>query len=271
MRMSVLSDIHLEHQKYSPKLKNESNSEVLIIPGDLLIAEDLKRFPLKNTREETKSHRQQNSSVYEEFLDNVSEEFEHIIYVPGNHEFYGGEYSDVLNVLSKIQNVYDNIHFLHDDWIVIDGVKFIGSTLWTDMNNKNPLTLYTADQRMNDHRCIRLKDGNKYTRMSSKKTAMIHDMSVKYISEHLKEDKPTVVVTHHAPSWQSVSPRFATSELNGAYVSDLEYMMKDHLKFWIHGHIHHMNDYLIGNTRIICNPNGYPGEGLPGTLKIIEV
>ena len=72
----------------------------------------------------------------------------------------------------------------------------------------------------------------------------------------------TVVVGHHAPSKASTHPRYKTEVImNGAYSTNLDNFILDRrqIKLWTHGHTHEDFDYMIGTTRIVCNPRGYDG------------
>jgi hypothetical protein len=91
-----------------------------------------------------------------------------------------------------------------------------------------------------------------------------HAETVHWLKTELSADnRKTVVVGHHAPSWKSIHPKYANQQMtNSAYASNLEDVMLDnpHVALWTHGHVHHCWDYMIGDTRVICNPHGYPNE-----------
>jgi hypothetical protein len=143
----------------------------------------------------------------------------------------------------------------------IDGVTFIGGTLWTDMNKGDPLTLHAVRDMMNDYRIIR-KEFEGYTKLKPVDTVVRHKRMLKYIDETITADPngKFVVCGHHSPSKQSIHQRYATDHLmNGAYSSDCSDFILDHpqIVMWTHGHTHHPFDYTIGETRIVCNPRGY--------------
>jgi hypothetical protein len=152
---------------------------------------------------------------------------------------------------------------MENDMRTINDVTFIGCTLWTDMNKGDPLTLHAVSDMMNDYRIIR-HDELGYTKLRPAHTAARHRKSVEYIRSVMegKFDEKFVVVGHMAPSKLSVHPRYQNDTLmNGAYASDLSEFIMDHpqIKLWTHGHTHHQFDYMIGSTRIVCNPRGYVG------------
>lgn len=158
--------------------------------------------------------------------------------VIGNHDLYGSELKTYR-------------------WIsVIEGVKICGVTLWTDFNKNNPLAKLKFQQNLADQRLIKKSD---YDVPLVDCLYTIHKMDLEYI----EREKPDFVVTHHAPSFRSVHPRFYHSgDLNYCFYSDLDNFILDHpnIKYWIHGHVHDPFDYTIGGCRVVCNPLGYPNE-----------
>jgi hypothetical protein len=145
----------------------------------------------------------------------------------------------------------------------IDDVTFIGGTLWTDMNKGDPLTLHAVRDMMNDFRIIK-KEEEGYTNLKPHDTVIRHRHMLGYIKSVVAErpDEKFVVCTHHSPSFQSVHEQYKTETLmNGAYHSDLSEFILDRpqIKLWTHGHTHHCFDYMIGETRVVCNPRGYEG------------
>lgn len=174
-----------------------------------------------------------------------------LIYVAGNHEFYGKR------ILSKH---YDKmrktaaelgIHFLQNDSVTLDGITFSGGTLWTSYNNGHPLTMMVAKDGMNDYRQIFMDVMKPVHPIHLKQQ---HDDTV----EFLNSAKSDVVITHHAPCFKSIHPKYGNDLLNFAYASDLSNLILDtNPKLWIHGHTHCSHDYMVGNTRVIANPKGY--------------
>jgi len=131
------------------------------------------------------------------------------------------------------------------------------------MNKGDPLTLHAVRDMMNDYRAIR-NDEKGYVKLKPMDTVERHRKTLEYFKFVLSEnkDKKCVVVGHHSPSFQSVHETYRGETLmNGAYHSDLSEFILDHpqIKLWTHGHTHHPFDYMIGETRIVCNPRGYDG------------
>jgi hypothetical protein len=184
-----------------------------------------------------------------------------VIYVAGNHEFYNGKWPAGIDYLREECAKFPNVYFMENNCRTIGDFTFIGSTLWTDMNRGDPITLYHVAGMMNDYRIIRNSDHG-FRRLTPEDTALRHRDSVGYIRQIIegKFDQKFVVVGHMSPSKQSTHPRYADDTLmNGGYSSDLDDFILDHpqIKLWTHGHTHEDFDYMVGSTRIVCNPRGY--------------
>lgn len=248
MKIKVVSDLHLEFSDCFD-VKNDDNADVLILGGDIMIAEKV----LKPESEL--------GIRFRDFLKRCSFQFPHVIYIAGNHEFYGGYFHKSLEQLRMACGVHNNVYFLECDTKVIDDVVFVGGTLWTDMNKGDPLTLHAVRDMMNDYRAI-TDDSLGYAKLKPIETAKRHRNTCDYIKLVAQEnrDKKVVVVGHHTPSYQSCHEMYKSDHLmNGAYHSDLTDIMFDNpnIKLWTHGHTHHCFDYQIGNCRVVCNPRGY--------------
>jgi hypothetical protein len=191
----------------------------------------------------------------------------------GNHEHYHGDYATSADTLRSVLEEFPNIHFMDKESITIDDVTFIGGTLWTDMNKEDPHTLYAIKGIMNDFQVIKnstrvvsFKDEDsrfhqRVARFCPEDTVEDHKAMLAFIDETTKDsNKKYVVVGHHSPSKASTHPRYREEQImNGAYSSDLSEFILDRpqIKLWTHGHTHDPYDYMIGSTRIVCNPRGY--------------
>jgi len=233
MKITIASDLHLEFGTID--LHNTENAEVLILSGDIFVA--------SNWTEQVK-----------EFFDNCSKRFPHVIYIMGNHEHYKGNFLETENLIRSKLEEYSNIYFLEKQTKTIGDVTFIGGTLWTDMNKEDPLTLFNIRGVMNDFRVIK----NFIPQDSVDDHKKMIDC-IRVLVER-KFNQKFVVVGHHSPSKASTHPRYADETLiNGAYSSNLNEFIIDNpqIKLWTHGHTHEPFDYMIGETRIVCNPRGY--------------
>jgi Icc-related predicted phosphoesterase len=285
MKIQVVSDLHLEFLSDFPLLENADNSGVLILGGDICLAEHLYRNPrysidihgdvkdLSNVMNNGGYSR--DAERYRRFFDHCSQNWDHVIYVMGNHEHYSGRWNRTEEVLREELKPYPNIHLLEQEKLVLDGTVFLGASLWTDMNNQDPITMHAVKDMMSDYRAVTEENSGVYHKLRPVTTVKQHLETVKWMRFMLSEDsRPTVVVTHHAPSRQSVHPRYYGQDImNGAFYTELSDIMLDfdHIKLWTHGHVHDPHDYQINNTRVLCNPYGYPGEKVDFNPSLVAV
>jgi len=286
MKLAIVSDLHLEFSDLY--LDNNQGADVLILSGDIMISQDLHDHPeYVNTSDQRAiadgtglGKRQMAAQRYRDFLKRCSFQFPHVVYVAGNHEFYSGKFHAGINYLKAECDKFPNVYFLEDDTKIINDVVFVGATLWTDMNRGDPLTQAIAQESMNDFRVIR-NDRNGFGKLRPIDVINRHIRSKQYFQHVLDnhKDDRCVVVGHHSPSYQSVHPMYASDlHLNGAYHSDLSEFILDRpqICLWTHGHTHHAFDYMIGDTRIVCNPRGYQSAGYSEETgwdpdKIVEI
>jgi predicted phosphodiesterase len=271
MKIKLVSDLHLEFSDIN--IQNNEGCDVLILGGDICVAQDLHDHPEPNNTPDQAAiaagtglgRRQQSAQRYRDFFKRCSFQFPHVIYIMGNHEFYNGKFYAGIDYMREELAKYPNIYMLENNTKVIDDVTFVGATLWTDMNKGDPLTMHAIEGMMNDFRIIK-NDKRNYAPMSSRDVAGRHARTLQYFRSVLAEqhDCKFVVVGHHSPSFQSMHPSYAHETLmNGGYHSDLSEFIMDHpqIKLWTHGHTHHPFDYVIGETRVVCNPRGYENDG----------
>lgn len=279
MKIAVCSDVHLEFGPIS--LENTENADVLILSGDICVVKDI--LDLNETNE--KSHR------IHMFFQECCSRFKFVVYVAGNHEHYHGDFAKTFDVLHNRLGYLSNLHILDKESVLLNDVFFVGGTLWTDMNKEDPLTLRHMTGMMNDFRCVansnketyfRDADGNSHIRdgkFSPEDAVEDHKKMLDYLKIMVegKHDQKIVVVGHHSPSKMSTHPRYKEEFImNGGYSSDLSEFILDHpqIKLWTHGHTHEDFDYLIGSTRIVCNPRGYinyEDRADNFTLKYVEI
>lgn len=282
MKIALASDVHLEFGQL--EINNTENAEVLVLSGDICVAKHLNdRADVDILGESNKSNR------YHEFFQKCAQEFKHVVYIAGNHEHYHGDYAKSIPHIREKLAYLTNLHFLDKESVTFDDVTFIGGTLWTDMNKEDPLTLQGIKGYMNDYRIIENSDelvhyksplyatredgSTDYTKVlmheshtrnakfTPEDSVKDHKALLKFIDETVADKQEKfVVVGHHSPSKLSTKPQYEKDVLvNGAYSSDLTEFILDRpqIKAWTHGHTHHAFDYMIGSTRIVCNPRGY--------------
>ena len=262
LKIHLCSDIHTEFKYYFiPDMEDEANT-IVVLAGDIGVA---KRPEM----------------TYLPLIVNACRRFKHVFMVMGNHEPYHGKFP---TTYAKIWNQtldLENFDLLETEAVVIDDVAFIGATLCTDMDKNDPLTVYYAKAKMRDYKHIRTGPVAIPWRqkLAPLDTMTDHRMAKEYIFPviefHKKEGRKVVVITHQLPSFMSITDELKGDNLNGAYASELGNEICDAKPdLWCHGHTHHSFDYMIGNTRIVCNPRGYvpdePNKGFIDDL-IIEI
>jgi len=274
MKITVVSDLHLEFSDV--KLENTQGADVLVLSGDIVIAEDMHDHPADTINSKLMhadfaglGNRQEAAIRFRKFFERVSREFSDVVYVAGNHEFYHGRWYGSLDHLREEVSAFPNIHMLEQTSVKIKDETFAGGTLWTDLNKGDPLTAHALADMMNDFRLIR-DDKRNFSKLKVEQTAVRHSRTREYIRqvalnmrERQNPAERLVVVGHHTPSFMSCAPQYRHEYLmNGGYHSDLSEFILDHpeIVLWTHGHTHDCYDYMIGDTRIICNPRGYETE-----------
>lgn len=187
-----------------------------------------------------------------------------VFYVHGNHEAYGKNLDDVIDDI-RAASEGSNVHFLHCDEVILGEVRFLGCCLWTDFklfgDGMRQACMRESEAVMNDYRRIRLAS-QKYRKLRAADTARFHAEQCSWLSKKLDEPFPgkTVVVTHMAPSKQSVAMQYETEFSSAAYASNLDHLAKK-ADLWVHGHTHTSFDYTIGKCRVVTNPQGYMTRG----------
>jgi predicted phosphodiesterase len=284
MKIAVCSDLHLEFAPIA--LENPGDVEVLILSGDILVENDLDEWSEEQADNGFARYR---STMFHTFFQECAEQFPYVIYIAGNHEHYHGDFKYTLSSLKHKLKYLSNVYVLDKEILKIGDTTFVGGTLWTDMNNEDPLTLYQIKSMMNDFRIIKnsnrvvnFKDpeGKFHTReakFSPEDAVEENKQCFEFIKHIVSENDKVVVVGHHTPSSQSCHPRYiGDREMNGGYHNSYDEYIMDHpqIKLWTHGHTHERYDYKIGETRVVCNPRGYKGyENIADDfeLKVVEV
>jgi predicted phosphodiesterase len=233
MKIRLLSDLHTEFRlPYKTHQMSEYRGEdVLVLAGDIASG-------ASNT-----------TDVIKHFLD---QGFPKVIYVPGNHEYYGSTVKHFDDKMLDFCETTRNAHFLRPGTVTINGVMFTGGTLWTNFSD-NPIVQSYCGRAINDFRQI-----------NNFKTRDAYDLYYKHLeyikqSYELRGDKPVVIVTHFLPARECIAPRWRGSDLlNDYFANDLGSMIADMKNTtWLFGHTHDAMDFEIGTTRLVCNPHGY--------------
>lgn len=262
MKIQYMSDLHLEGADL--KIENRDKADLLILAGDITTAKSYK-------------------SHYD-FFKNCSDNWERVVHVFGNHEYYRGDIEETRDELFEFfYKNFKNVHSLENESIDLGSYRLFGSTLWTDCNGKDPLTRQYLSGAMNDFRLIQWKS-REHWRFRPSDAVELHQKAIdKLVSELNEADKPYIVVTHHAPSFKSTHIKYgADYHMNGGYRSNLEWIMEKYdIPLWFHGHMHDPVDYTVNKTRVLSNPRGYLIIGRDGkryteneffdSSKIIEI
>ena len=257
MKFDLGSDLHLcfdEGNSRVLKLFPEQRSKTLILAGDIAEIAELK---LKRSRHKT---------LFIEFFTYCSEMYENVVYVFGNHEFYGAELNyAVQNARDIFKNLsLTNIHILDNQTLDVGDALIFGGTMWTSFRGGNPMALNDAVRSMQDYEYIYWID--QYKERSKILPEMIlstHRTTLRAIEKfsRIATNKPKIVVTHHAPHYQSIPPYYRNSRINYLYYEELfDLIEPSDIAIWCHGHTHNSAEYTIGNTKVVANPRGYYGH-----------
>lgn len=249
MNIQLVSDLHLNFGDLTLP-----GGDILIMAGDIFEASDWRKMASIAVR-------------YDRFCNEELTKYSKVLYVFGNHEHYGGDYSKTAITIGD--NLPPHVTLLENSYVELEGIRFWGATMWTDMDRNNPLAINAARGGLNDFSNIKWKrkvtqvNGHSYwtSDFSPQATSQIHFESLQSLCRSLEDQVPHFVVTHHAPTHMSIPPEYKTSTINHCYYSDLSDLILDHphIKHWVHGHTHNQSDYMVGTTRVTCNPRGYYG------------
>ena len=180
-----------------------------------------------------------------------------VLFLAGNHEFYGHSIQQMRVDLRQAASG-TSITFLDNDSVDFGGVRFLGTTLWTDyrleLNRTQRQLMEKAELSINDHNRIVCQEG----RFTAAKALAEHELSRAWLDRELNRpsDGKTVVITHHGVHPLSVHPRYAGNPVNAAFVSNLTELLPK-ADLWLHGHVHDSFDYKVGGCRVVANPLGY--------------
>jgi predicted phosphodiesterase len=244
MKLNILSDLHMGQAALAPP---ETDADVVILAGDIARPAEAVAWAASLGKP--------------------------VLYVAGNHEFYGRSLAGTVALLRQLCEG-TQVRLLHDEEVVLDGVRFLGSTLWTDF-----LLFGDGEQRAAAEResALFIRDFSRIfideamrQPFTPSHAAALFQQHAAWLQGRLAQPHhgPTVVITHHAPSTGSIHPRFEGSPLNACFVSDLKRLLGgDRAQLWIHGHTHDSFDYVVNGTRVVCNPRGYARDGVNENAK----
>lgn len=242
MRLLILSDLHCEFPgQQRPPLPPEGDYDIIVAAGDIGIADGGVHWLGHNFSKP-------------------------VLFVEGNHEYYSGLFGGQQNEILKAVDMYDHVVRLTNQAVTIDGVRFVGATLWTDFKLRGymDLPLWRYERAIAD-----FKWG-----LTAEDMLAMHQRDVAFLDNALEGDNSrTVVITHFVPSQMCIADRWIGNTYNPYFTNDLDWLMEKH-KYPLHifGHTHDPHDVIHpSGTRLFCNPGGYPNEVQDFAFKIIEV
>lgn len=237
MKIKLISDIHLEFCDFSVPYSGE---DLLIIAGDVcpkidstlnLIIEYIQKLPVDSTDE--------------------SEHKIKVLLVLGNHDYYHNTIYDTNDAYSHVN--IPGLRILQDESVVINGYRFFGATMWTDLNKRDKITMMHCYSRINDFTVI--------CDYGPRDFCDIHEKSKQALEAVLEtSQEKVVVITHHLPTYACIDKKYhAEKHINYAFCStDLDDLVKhEKIIAWTFGHTHGSFDFYIDKTRVLCNPRGY--------------
>ncbi len=241
MKIHLLSDLHLEFGKAAQGWKiPTTDADVIVLAGDIFVGKRGVQWAISEAIRLGKP----------------------VIYVMGNHEYYRYEMTSLLEKVRSIADSCDKFHLLESSSVTIDGVRFLGCTLWTDYDcdpqSSQASSMEEAGRRLNDHALITLNN----QRFMPADALALHQQSKRWLIDELDSsfDGQTVVVTHHAPSLSAQHPKFPISALTGAFLSNMSPLFGKKITAWLFGHTHYSVDTFVNGTHLVSNQAGYPGE-----------
>lgn len=257
MKIQIASDLHREFMPTGIQLI-DTGADVLVLAGDIDFG--------------TRGLLWGKNSAYKCAIPTL--------YVPGNHEYYGEEYHSHLEEMREMAERW-GIVLLERDAVEIDGVRFLGTTLWTDYR-ADPATsqqdsMAVCGRSITDHWKIAIEEGGQRRRFSPEDALALHLESRAWLAAHLAQPYAgrTVIVTHHGPSRACQHPKFPVGPVSGAFQSDLDALFDPKkVQMWIYGHTHACIDTQVNGVRLVSNQYGYEGRELVqgyDPAKVIEL
>lgn len=233
MKIQVLSDLHNEISYYRVKVCEDA--DVIVLAGDIF------------------SHGSNPDGLLSVAKEIRRQSDIPIVYITGNHEYYFSTFEATHAAVDAVASLIDNFHFLNNDYVVIDGVKFIGSTLWSNFDlARDEHDINLVGRSINDF--VYIDDCN----FTTDDCARLNKNARRFLRDELDEpfEGKKVMVVHHCPSPLSIHPKFEGSPINCYFAcSCCNLIAKADL--CIHGHTHESFDYTINDTRVVCNPRDY--------------
>lgn len=239
MKLQLASDLHLEFSENRKWLRSNpliAQADTLILAGDTVPFAFMEKADF--------------------FYDQISGDFDKVITICGNHEFYKGDVGILSPSYRKM--IRDNIYVINNQTLELDNVYFICSTLWTDVP---AIKQREVNEIMNDYRLIRYKRNEGRENFSVEDMLALYHESLDFIKEELikHQGDQVVVITHHVPVYQTMPKTYRESILRYCYGNDLSTLIEENpqIKLWVNGHCHYPDRTQIKETLLYRNPLGY--------------
>ena len=251
MRIALFSDLHLEFNK--SLVLNAPDCDLIVLAGDVGPVQVALEFAQRLAHQEQVP----------------------VIYVPGNHEYYGQDLEQLNQYLKEWKDPAGLVQVLLERAVTIGGIRFVGTTLWTDFKLRGEeaaaMAIEAAEKFLPDFKLI--KRGTEVLRATD--VVELHQQARQFLEEALAKPVPTVVISHFAPHADCCAPQFIESPITPCFITDCQDLIERFQPLcWLFGHTHHSVDFQVGTTRIVANQHGYPHEvgrtsGYSGTHRIL--
>lgn len=235
LKIRYLSDLHLEFLDEPPQRLQSVGEDVVILAGDIHVGTAGIEWARRAIRGRP------------------------VLYVLGNHEYYHQQWSDLID-RARLAAQGSDVRVLERDAAFVEGIRFLGCTLWTDFQLYGAVSslaaMGQAGRSLSDYRYIR----NGHRLLHPTDTVAGHKASVAWLEKELAMEVPTVVITHHAPSEVTCPPQYRGDALSPAYYSRLENLVASPVITWVHGHTHFSTRKRLGGVPVVVNTRGYSDE-----------
>lgn len=235
MTIQYASDLHLEFPQNRRFLKVnplKPIGDVLLLAGDIVPFAEL--------------------DYHDNFFNYISNHFQHVWWIPGNHEYYNSDIADRSGTIHE--EIRSNVHLVNNKSVYLGGIRFIFSTLWSKIHQDN---FWLIENNINDFHVIK-REGRHF---SASHFNQLHTESVQFLESELATGDltKTIVLTHHVPTFMNYPEKYKTDKLNGAFATELSELIEAFPPaYWIYGHHHHNTEnFEIGVTQMLTNQLGY--------------
>jgi predicted MPP superfamily phosphohydrolase len=260
LKIVYASDLHIEingWNKDSGMSKSFEPGDVLILAGDTVPASYILDYRTDKEARKIKA-------ACIRFANQVFKQYRKVIMIMGNHEHYHYRYEETYDTLKEWWSKWPQVEVVENEVVTVDDVRFLCTTLWTDMNGMNPVDIQTCGAGMNDYHCI--KSGLDFRPIRPEYTIRRFQKAMEFLESQLSVEYPgtTVLVTHHSPTNYGSAPQYRAGRgLNSAYYTSLEGWILDRpqIAAWVHGHTHFTHTMQVGSAWIFANQMGYYLEG----------